>query len=228
LPRLDLSSLLAEPLADYIRLQGGEIRLGTTVISIKNEGEDFELSLGAETELFSHVIAAVSPFRLAELVTQLPPLATTVQSCEAYAYQPIYSVYVQYPDSVCLPFPMLGLGGGHAQWVLDRGSLDGQAGLLAVVISAEGSHQQLTQEALAESVIRELANAFPELPTPLWSKVIAEKRATFACLPNLERPDQRTPLANFYLAGDYTAGDYPATIEGAVRSGIRCARLILS
>jgi squalene-associated FAD-dependent desaturase len=228
LPRLDLSSLLAEPLAGYIRSQGGELRLGTTVASIEAEGEEFELSTSTEKELFSHVIAAVSPFRLAELAAQLPPLAAAVQQCEGYIYQPIYSVYVQYPDSVHLPFPMLGLGGGHAQWVLDRGSLDGQAGLLAVVISAEGAHQQLTQEVLAESVIRELAHAFPGLPAPLWSKVIAEKRATFACLPNLERPDQRTPLANFYLAGDYTAGDYPATIEGAVRSGIRCARLILS
>lgn len=228
LPRLDLSSLLAEPLGRYIQSRGGEIRLGTAVVSVETQGEEFYLSYGKEKEVFSHVIAAVAPFRVAELGAQLPPLAAAVQQCEAYTYQPIYSVYVQYPDSVRLPFPMLGLGGGNAQWVLDRGSLDGQAGLLAVVISAEGAHQQLTQEVLAENVIRELSNAFPELPAPLWSKVIAEKRATFSCLPDLERPDQRTPLANFYLAGDYTAGDYPATIEGAVRSGIRCARLILS
>jgi len=28
------------------------------------------------------------------------------------------------------------------------------------------------------------------------------------------------------LAGDYTAGDYPATLEGAVMSGVKCANLI--
>jgi uncharacterized protein with NAD-binding domain and iron-sulfur cluster len=57
--------------------------------------------------------------------------------------------------------------------------------------------------------------------------VIAERRATFACVPNLARPQNRTPLPDFHLAGDYTASDYPATIESAVRSGVAAARLIL-
>jgi len=34
-------------------------------------------------------------------------------------------------------------------------------------------------------------------------------------------------LPGLYLAGDYPRGDYPATLEGAVVSGIKCARLIL-
>ncbi|OAJ71641.1 hypothetical protein A7976_09080 [Methylobacillus sp. MM3] len=228
LPRIDLSGLLIEPLGRYIRTHGGEIRLGATVTAIRRQDEGFSVEYAEETQHFSHVVAAVSPFRLPDLLAQLPQQAQSTRQCESYDYQPIYSVYVQYPDSVHLPFPMIGLTGGHVQWVLDRGGLDGQAGLLAVVISAEGPHQKLTQEALAEEIIRELALAFPELPQPRWHKVIAEKRATFACTPNLERPTQKTDIANFYLAGDYTAGDYPATIEGAVRSGITCAKLILA
>jgi uncharacterized protein with NAD-binding domain and iron-sulfur cluster len=57
--------------------------------------------------------------------------------------------------------------------------------------------------------------------------VIAEKRATFSCTPGLWRPESRTPLRNFFLAGDYVASDYPATIEAAVRSGVACAQLVL-
>ncbi|MEI8163470.1 MAG: FAD-dependent oxidoreductase, partial [Betaproteobacteria bacterium] len=30
-----------------------------------------------------------------------------------------------------------------------------------------------------------------------------------------------------WLAGDYVAGDYPATLEGAVRSGVAAARAAL-
>ena len=228
LPRRDLSALLAEPLADYVRQVGGNIRLGTTVTAIRAEANGYMLACDGESAAYSHVIAAVSPFRLDELVAQLPPLAPSAAQCENYGYQPIYTVYLQYPEQVRLPFPMLGLCGGHAQWVIDRGSLDGQHGLMAVVISAEGPHQQLTQESLAEAVAQELAQAFPDWPQPLWHKVIAEKRATFACTPDLPRPAQRAPLPNFYLAGDYTAGDYPATIEGAVRSGVSCARMILA
>jgi uncharacterized protein with NAD-binding domain and iron-sulfur cluster len=58
-------------------------------------------------------------------------------------------------------------------------------------------------------------------------KLIVEKRATYACVPRLPRPDNVTPIAGLYLAGDYTAGDYPATLESAVQSGVKCARLIL-
>jgi uncharacterized protein with NAD-binding domain and iron-sulfur cluster len=58
---------------------------------------------------------------------------------------------------------------------------------------------------------------------PLQDKIIAEKRATFSCTVNLNRLACTTPLANVLLAGDFTAGDYPATLEGAVMSGIRTA-----
>jgi uncharacterized protein with NAD-binding domain and iron-sulfur cluster len=112
--------------------------------------------------------------------------------------------------------------------VFDRGTLYGQPGLLAVVISAEGAHQLLKQEELANAVALELSAYFPELPEPLWHKVIAEKRATFACTAGLLRPICITPIEGLYLSGDYVAGDYPATIEGAVRSGIQCAHHVIS
>jgi uncharacterized protein with NAD-binding domain and iron-sulfur cluster len=117
---------------------------------------------------------------------------------------------------------------GYSQWVFDRGALYGQHGLLAVVISAEGRHQNLKQEELADAVALELSAYFPQLTEPLWHKVIAEKRATFACTAGLIRPLQVTPVRGLYLSGDYTAGDYPATIEGAVRSGMQCANHVIS
>jgi hypothetical protein len=57
--------------------------------------------------------------------------------------------------------------------------------------------------------------------------VIREKRATFSCQPNLAtRPPTR--LADrLFLAGDHSWAEYPATLEGAVRSGLRAARLAL-
>jgi len=88
-------------------------------------------------------------------------------------------------------------------------------------------HQELSQEELAEKVIAELRDEFGIVVRPDWFKVIAEKRATFCCSPDLDRPTQRTAIPNLLLAGDYTAGDYPATLEGAVLSGLRCASLCL-
>ena len=234
LPRHDLSALLAEPLAAYIKSQGGHIQTNTPVATLHAVNNGFLVANedGASAE-FTHVIIAVSSFRLPALVSQLPPLAEIANLSAQFKYQPIYTIYLQYPATVKLDMAMTGFAEGYSQWVFDRGSLCGQHGLLAVVVSAEGPHQKLTQENLAQAVAKELTSAFPQLPAPLWHKVIAEKRATFACSANLQRPLQKTPLPGLYLAGDYTtdgdrANAYPATIEGAVRSGVQCADHVIA
>jgi squalene-associated FAD-dependent desaturase len=222
LPRNDLSSLLAEPLADFIRAHQGEIKLNSHVKQLEKINHDFSVN-GSN---FTHVILAVAPFRLAEITESLGEIVAT-DLVTKFTYEPIYTVYLQYPHDVKLPQVMIGLTQTMSQWVFDRGQLNGQKGLLAVIISAKGEHQKLTHEALANQVIVELKTAFPNLPSPKWHKVIAEKRATFACTTNLKRPQQKTTIQNLYLAGDYTEGNYPATIEGAVQSGLSAAQLIL-
>ena len=41
------------------------------------------------------------------------------------------------------------------------------------------------------------------------------------------RPDQKTPVENFYMAGSYTAQDYIDSMEGATLSGRQCAYKII-
>jgi len=118
---------------------------------------------------------------------------------------------------------MLGLADGLVQWVFDRGALTGEKGLLAAVISAQGDHQQMTQDDLAQSCHRELAREKLVSQEPLWSRVIAEKRATITCSPGVPRPPVETGIPGVFLAGDYTDPEYPPTLEAAVRSGIRAA-----
>ena len=62
------------------------------------------------------------------------------------------------------------------------------------------------------------------LPQPSWHQVVRERRATFSCRPDLPRPAAQTPLSGLWLAGDYTCAEYPATLEGAVRSGVAAAK----
>jgi hydroxysqualene dehydroxylase len=111
------------------------------------------------------------------------------------------------------------------QWVFDRGQICGQHGLIAVVISAHQPFEH-TQSALAEQIAAELKQLFPHIEQPIWHKVITEKRATFSCDSGLIRPKNKTTYPNLVIAGDYTASDYPATIEGAVRSGIHAANIL--
>ncbi len=204
LPRVDLSRLFPEPAAEFVRRRGGELRLRSPIGDLR------------ELKDFDAVIVAVGPH---QLKTLLPELALD------YSYQPIYTCYLQYAASVRLPFPMLGLAGGLVQWVFDRGALLGERGRLACVISAQGDHQQFTLAELCERCHAELCAALPQLPKPLWSRAIAEKRATITCSPGVPRP----PLAwnGVFLAGDYTDPSYPPTLEAAVRSGVRAAGAVV-
>ena len=152
-----------------------------------------------------------------------------------FDWEAITTVYLQYAAGVRLPRVFLALqdapeAGYWGQFVFDRGQLNtGDAGLLAVVVSTSAAALELDNETLATQVATQLAQALrmPSLVTPQWSRVISEKRATFACTPGLQRPSNDIGIEGLTLAGDYTASDYPATLESAVRSGTVAARLVL-
>jgi len=224
LPMRDLTALFPGPAAEFVRSAGGEVRTGCAAEAVHAASDGFAVRSAAGEERFEQVVCALPPFRVPEVLAGVPALSSTRAAIDALRYAPIYSVYLQYPPGTRLPQPMLGFDGGFAQWAFDRGRLGGQDGLIGVVISARGRHQEIDQAALATAVQAEIALPYPHLGAPLWTRVIAEKRGTFACTVGVARPAQRTPVPGLYLAGDYTASPYPATLEAAVRSGVACAR----
>ncbi|MDE2118117.1 MAG: FAD-dependent oxidoreductase, partial [Betaproteobacteria bacterium] len=223
LPRLNFSALFPERAAEYVQQRGGTVLTSCGVEAIVQHDKEIELLTAGGAQRFSHVICAASPAVSARLFRTVPQLAPIATQIEALCFQPIYTVYLQYAATIRLPHAMLGFDRCFAQWLFDKGQIAGQRGLIAAVISAEGLHQELEHEQLAQKVAQELREQLGITRAPLWHKVIAEKRATFSCEPDLHRPAHITPLANVLLAGDYTVGDYPATLEGAVMSGLRCA-----
>jgi squalene-associated FAD-dependent desaturase len=228
LPRLNFTALFPQRAAEYIEQHGGKVHISCGVEAVVPKDGAIELVTAQGTHSFSHVICAASPTVAAKLLHPIAVLESTAGRIDNLEHQPIYTVYLQYPARVTLPHAMIGLHRCFSQWLFDKGRIAGQHGLLAAVISAEGIHQELNPEELAHRVSAELHKEFGISDTPEWFKVIAEKRATFCCAPNLHRPAHQTNLPNLLLAGDYTAGDYPATLEGAVLSGLACSRHILS
>lgn len=226
LPRIDFTALFPQRAAHHIEQHGGRVFTSCGVQALRPLENGIELATPRGTEHFSHVICAAPPGVAAQLLRPITGLEDVVGQIEALQHQPIYTVYLQYPAGVKLPCPMIGLHRCFSQWLFDKGQITGQPGLLAAVISAEGIHQELPQDELAHKVIGELRDEFGITETPEWFRVIAEKRATFCCAPDLHRPSQQTVRPDLLLAGDYTAGDYPATLEGAVLSGLRCAGLL--
>ncbi|MFN3594060.1 MAG: hydroxysqualene dehydroxylase HpnE [Thiobacillaceae bacterium] len=217
-----LAALLPEPAARFIARHGGEVRLGCKVEGIRQSASGWRL-LGPEIEAQAVVVAS-HPARLPTLLGELPTLAPLLAQVRAYRWQPIDTTWLRFAEPFRLPYPMLALGGGQSPWVFDRQDL--APGLLSVVVSADGPHLNVEGSAWLKHLLERLQPLIGPLPRLIGHKRIIEKRATYACVPDLPRPDNRTPLPGLYLAGDYTRGDYPATLEGAVRSGIACARII--
>jgi squalene-associated FAD-dependent desaturase len=243
IPRVDLGSVFPEPAAHYLQGNGAKLHLGTPVRRIERVAEGFRLDHRPET--YSQVVVAVAPQHASALLAPLeaacPELSAERSRIDRLDYEPIVTCYLQYAPGVTIFRPMLGMTEGIVQWVFDRGHLltpdpyrkpeTPLSGLMAAVISASGEHEDMDNDALAAKVHEELLPLLMAPPPvgmkPLWTRVIREKRATFSCVPSLERPAGVTPLRGLLLAGDYVAGEYPGTIEAAVRSGIAAAGAIL-
>lgn len=224
LPATDFSSLFPEPAARFVETHGGRVHRGRRIRAIEQRNGAWYLD---DQDFYASVILAVAPRHLPALVQTLPELAPIVDQLRAYAWEAIVTVYLAYPETVRLAAAMLGVADGTAQWLFDRGWTHDQPGLIAAVISAHARSKNTDQDTLVTAIHREIQALVPDLPPARWTRVITEKRATFACTPDLQRPATLTPLPGLLLAGDYVAGDYPATLEGAIRSGVAAARATL-
>lgn len=223
LPRIDLGHLLPAPAQRWLQQAGATLKPGQRVRSITPNGTSWQL----DGEPFDRVVLATAPREAARLVRDIAP--AWARDAEALRHEPIVTVYLR-SDDTRLPEPMLTLHASAtapAQFVFDRGQLGGPGGLLAFVISGAQPWVDRGRETIADAIRNQARDALGEhLRGPLHLiQTVVEKRATFRCTPALRRPASR--LADgLHAAGDYIDGPYPATLEGAVRSGLAAARAL--
>ncbi|MYY09931.1 NAD(P)-binding protein [Streptomyces sp. SID4919] len=141
---------------------------------------------------------------------------------------PILNIHVHY-DRTVLRRPFFAALGSPVQWVFDRTEASGVT---------EGQYLALSQSAAQEYIDEPVAvlrdRFLPELERLLPAArgarvhdffVTRERTATFAPAPGTAalRPGPRTQVPGLHLAGAWTATGWPATMEGAVRSGVSAA-----
>lgn len=229
LPRCDLGTLFPEAAAAWIEARGAAVRRGDRILHLDPAADRVTLGSTRGTSAYRHAIVAAAPRSAATLLAGCAPLGALAARIDGFDTLPICSVWLQYPRPAGLPVAMLGLEHGPGQWAFDRERLCGQTGLVGVVISGPGPHLEMPAPALAETVHGQLAAVLPGMScAPDWSKVMRERHATFACTPELWKPDVATPHPRVWLAGDYTSGPYPATLEAAARSGRAAAAGVLA
>ena len=222
IPKTDLGALFPQACLEWLRQRGAQVHLGSRFTQ-----DDLAKWLAESDE--EALVLACPAWEAARLTQTVAP-AWSAQA-QALSHTAISTVYLQCQDAgfTGLNRPMVALqmhANAPAQFVFDRGALCQQPGLLAAVVSAsEGEREQistLVQQQVAEQLgLKQLSVV----------QTVVEKRATFACLPNtFEGPNQAgvkpdmfvTP--HIFACGDFVRGPYPATLEGAVRSGLQVVR----
>ena len=241
-PATDLAALFPEAAADYVRTHGGGVVCRTTAKVVAADRDGATLAVDGTAVAARAAIVAVAPYQLArafapEALAARPALADAIGAVETLDYEPIVTVWLGYAGHTPLSAPIMRLDDAPGQWVLDRHDVLARAEksarpdiaqLVSVVISASGPHMKLTHNALARAAEAQLRRLRGNWPSPIWSQVIAEKRATYACTPGRARPAEPRIAPGLYLCGDYVDAEYPATLEAAVRSGIAAARALLA
>ena len=88
-----------------------------------------------------------------------------------------------------------------------------------------------SKERITEAIDSEVRRLFPSSRnlSLLWSNVVQIPQSLYRESPGMEpfRPNQKTSISNFYLAGSYTKQDYIDSMEGATMSGHLAASAIL-
>ena len=235
LPRTDLGALFPQAAQQWLGTRGARVVLGQRMenLSLLSKTQLLEQDLpGLEsyfTSKYDSTIIATGPADAARLVRTLAQRGDTdnawLRTADALQHTAITTVYAHstaLPDNL-FTMPVMALRSSAqqpAQFVFDRGALCGQHGVLAFVVSAsQGDAASIEQQVIAQGKAQLGLHDLQPL------KTIVEKRATFACTPGVHRPPLR--IADGLLAcGDYVDGPYPATLEGAVRSGLAAARAL--
>ncbi|NYE21882.1 hydroxysqualene dehydroxylase HpnE [Pigmentiphaga litoralis] len=217
-------------MVDSGKVDSGKVDAGTV-----DPGKD---CVEVDGLVFDQVVVAVPPVAAARLLVGLADSATLCDTLRAFTYLPIATLTVRLAGPYRLPSPMMMLfddpaSGRDGQWVFDRGALLGlppDHAELTIVISEASALADRPRDAAINQLIQQLRDhlaahpgRLPDLPDVTDTSLIIEKRATFAAVPDLVRPGNRTPWTAVTLAGDYTDTGYPATLEGAVRSGLAAA-----
>ncbi|MDJ0798133.1 MAG: 9,9'-di-cis-zeta-carotene desaturase [Calothrix sp. MO_167.B12] len=107
----------------------------------------------------------------------------------------------------------------------------GEGSLLQLVLTPGDPFIKQSNEEIAQHVLKQVHELFPssrEL-NMTWYSVVKLAQSLYREAPGMDvyRPSQKTPVANFFLAGSYTQQDYIDSMEGATISGKRAAKAIL-
>jgi 9,9'-di-cis-zeta-carotene desaturase len=228
-----------QPIAEWIRSRAGTLRCGTkaTAIEIENGGvAGVRLADGSLARGDAYVLAA--PVHSARQL--LPNTLRGVQyfdnlwkirSVPTINVQLWFDRYVTTVDNFWFTsdacFSVFGDLALTSPLQYDRHG----GSMVEMCVAPAAPYWQLSDAEIVELCRRDLARLWPEVNGARLIKGTAVRipNSLYREEPGADRyrPDQRSPVANLFLAGDWTAQDYMASMEGAVQSARRASEYVV-
>jgi squalene-associated FAD-dependent desaturase len=207
LPARPLGEMHGDAAGNALEARGATVTTGRRVDSLDDLDADA-------------VVVALPPAESARLLGEPEPRLEP---------SPIVSVHLLF-DRPLLRSPLAALLGSPAHWVFDRGELTGHAPpdagqYLTVVSSGVPDLLEIRGKGLVDLMAEELTGRLGHAEL-VWSRVSREPNATVALRPGTQKERRRveTGRPTVVRAGAWTDTGWPATMEGAVRSGLAAAR----
>ena len=228
--KVPLSFLHGDAARGALETAGADVRTGVAVSGVRRNGAGkLEVQAAGSPVEADSVVVAVPHDQVDSL---LPPRSVSAQDrLGDLGVSPILNVHLVY-DRPVTDLSMFAAVGSDVQYVFDRtegAGLDDGRQCLSVSLSAADYFIGRPSADLIEHFAKELARLLPEAAgaTVTESIITREQAATFYGAPGTHRlrvgPECAIP--GVYLAGAWCDTGWPATMEGAVRSGVRAGRL---
>ena len=217
--REGLSQSLVDPALAFLSRHRATVRFGARLKEIGLAGQH------ADQLAFDEGIVVLGPRDSAILAVPAAIAARLVPGLTVPDdYAPSVNAHFRYAAPAAMPL-FAGLVGGTAEWVFRKREV------ISVTVSAADRIVARSAEELRDLLWRDVARAFGLPPEPVPpARIVKERRATFRATPAQlrRRPATATQWSNLHLAGDYVDTGLPATIEGAIRSGVAAAENLRS
>jgi 15-cis-phytoene desaturase len=238
---------LCEPIVEHITDRGGEVRLNAPLkkIELNDDGTVKHFVLrgldGAPDEIFEAdlYVSAMPVDPLKPMVPAPWKEMDHFKKLEGLEGVPVINVHLWFDRKLTdidhLLFSRSPLLSVYADMsVTCKEYADPDKSMLELVLAPAKDWISKSDDEIIAATLEELKKLFPqhfegENPTKLRKfHVVKTPRSVYKATPGRQacRPDQRTPITNFYLAGDFTMQRYLGSMEGAVLSGKLAAQVI--
>ena len=238
---------LCQPIVDHIRAAGGDVFLNSPLrkINLKNDGcvENFLIGSAKESngrEIEADAYVSAMPVDIFKTILPSEWASKDIfRKLEGLKGVPVINIHLWFDRKLTnidhLLFSRSPLLSVYADMSITcKEYEDPNRSMLELVFAPAKDWISRKDEEIIDATMKELTKLFPmhfsgENQAKLRKyKVIKTPQSVYKAVPGCQdlRPDQKTPIKNFFLTGDYTMQRYLASMEGAVLSGKLCAEKI--